>query len=212
MSWRSVVITQASYLALGHHALLIRQGEQTVSVPLEDIAVLVIDHPQVTLTSQLLSACADGKLVLLTVGSDHHPNGVFLPFLPHTRALKIMRAQMAIGQPLRKRLHQALIRQKIRNQAEVLHHHAHDRAAEYLRALAERVRSGDPDNLEAVAAQAYFRQLYGDLFTRSQDRFYNGAMNYGYQYCVRPLPAVWSAMAFCRCLGYSITVSRTHST
>lgn len=180
MSWRSVVVTQAGYLSLGHRALVIRQGEQTADVPLEDIAVLVIDHPQVTLSAQLLSACAEARIAVLTVGANHHPNGVFLPFLPHSRALKVMRAQLALGAPLRKRLHQRLIRQKIRNQAEALRRRELGEAARYLEALAERVRSGDPDNSESQAALAYFRSLYGAGFTRDRQCLHNAAMNYGY--------------------------------
>lgn len=180
MSWRSVVITQASQLRLEHSALVIRQGEQSVPVPLEDIAALVLDHPQISLTGQLLSACAEARIQILSVGANHHPNGVFLPFLPHSRPLKLMKAQLALAQPTRKRLWQRLVQYKIRNQAEVLRRQDHEDTARYLDTLATEVRSGDPDNHEAQAAQAYFRRLYGASFTRSQPCLHNAALNYGY--------------------------------
>ncbi len=180
MGWRSVMITQPAYLSLTDHALQIRQGEQQAKVPLEDVSVLLIDNPQVTITAQLLSACAEHQIVVLTVGSDHHPNGMFLPFLPHSRLLKVMRAQLAIKLPLKKQLHQRLIQQKISNQAAVLASILAETDALFLQALVEKVRSGDTDNIEALAAQRYFQAAFGHDFTRNQASLINAALNYGY--------------------------------
>ncbi|MBN2855724.1 MAG: CRISPR-associated endonuclease Cas1, partial [Halothiobacillaceae bacterium] len=95
MAWRSVIITQPARLKLEQRALVVEQESSTVRIPLEDISVLVIDQPQVLLTASLLSACASAQIAVITVGGDHHPNGVLLPHLPHSRALKIIRAQLA---------------------------------------------------------------------------------------------------------------------
>lgn len=180
MGWRSVVITQPAYLSMGLHALQIKQGEQQAQVPLEDISVLVIDHPQITITGQLLSACAENQICVITVDATHHPNGVYLPFLSHTRALKVMRAQLDLSAPARKQLHKILIQQKIRNQAAVLGCYGHDDGARRLCKLADGVRSGDPDNTEAQAAQIYFPRIFGAEFQRRQERFHNAALNYAY--------------------------------
>lgn len=87
---------------------------------LEDISVLVLDHAQISLTAPLLSACAEAQIAVLTVGDTHLPNGVLLPDLPHSRALKVMTAQLALTQPARKRLWQRIVQFKIRNQAAML--------------------------------------------------------------------------------------------
>lgn len=42
------------------------------------------------------------------------------------------------------------------------------------------MRSGDPDNFEAQAAQLYFPALFGKGFTRDDACFANSALNYGY--------------------------------
>jgi CRISPR-associated protein Cas1 len=97
MTWRSVVITKPSYLKLKDKGLVVVQNEEEVKIPLEDIAVLLIDNPQVTLSSQLLSACASQQVTLITVGADHHPNGVLLPFIPHSRALQVIHRQINMG-------------------------------------------------------------------------------------------------------------------
>lgn len=180
MAWRSVVITQPARLALKQRALEVEQKDGTIRVPLEDIAVLVIDQPQVSLTAQLLSACAASQIAVITVGADHHPNGVLLPHLPHSRALKVMRAQLAMSQPRRKRLWRHIVQRKIHNQAEVLDRLGHEAAARRLRRMASDVRSGDAGHHEAQAARIHFLQMFGDGFSRAQDRLHNAALNYGY--------------------------------
>lgn len=180
VAWRIVVIANPAVLALDSGALTIQQHDNTARIALEDISVLVLDHPAVTLTSPLLSALADAKVVAITVNSSHTPNGLFLPFLPHSRALKVMRAQLALSRPRAKRLWQRLVERKVKNQAAVLEELGDRNGGSYLNGLSRRVRSGDSDNVEAHAAQFYFRSLFGDSFRRSELRFYNSALNYGY--------------------------------
>lgn len=183
MAWRSVVISQPARLSLVRGAMQVEQDAGTAKIPLEDISVLVIDQPQVTITAQLLSHLAAAQIATITVGSDHCPNGVLLPFVPHSRALKIMQAQLALSVPTQKRLWQHIIKQKIHNQAQVLERYGHAEA-ETLRLLASRVRSGDTENHEAQAAKRYFSVVFGAGFIRAQERFYNAAINYGYA-CLR---------------------------
>jgi CRISPR-associated protein Cas1 len=180
MAWRSVMVTRPARLRLEQRALAVDGEQGTVRVPLEDISVLVIDQPQVNLTAQLLSACADQQIVVVTVGANHHPNGVLLPHLPHSRGLKVMRAQLSMSLPRRKRLWQGIVQRKIRNQADVLERRGHAAACRRLRALAHGVRSGDAGHAESQAAQAYFRALFPRGFARAQARLHNAALNYGY--------------------------------
>jgi CRISPR-associated protein Cas1 len=180
MAWRSVMVTRPARLRLEQRALAVDSEQGTVRVPLEDMSMLVIDQPQVNLTAQLLSACADQQIAVVTVGANHHPNGVLLPHIPHSRALKVMRAQLGMSVPRRKRLWRSVIQRKIRNQADVLERQGHASACGRLRALAQRVRSGDTGHAESQAAQVYFRALFPPGFSRTQARLHNAAMNYGY--------------------------------
>ena len=180
MTWRSVVITKPSYLKLKDQGLVVVQDEEEVRVPLEDIAVLLIDNPQVTLSSQLLSACASKQVTLITVGADHHPNGVLLPFMPHSRALQVIHRQINLGKPHAKRLWQQLVRQKIMNQAHTLQQSNQIIQAKRLRSIAVEVKSGDSENLESIASQVYFPALFGLHFNRRSSNFINAALNYSY--------------------------------
>lgn len=180
MGWRSVVIANPAALTLEDRALLVEQNGNSARVMLEDISVLVLDHPQISLTAPLLSACAEAQIAVLTVNAAHLPNGVLLPYHPHSRALKVMTAQLALAQPDRKRLWQRIVQFKIRNQAAVLIRANQADDARHLQQLAHDVRSGDPDNHEAQAAQIYFRGIFNPQFHRGQSRFHNAALNYGY--------------------------------
>ncbi len=179
MAWRSVVISKPAKLTLKNRSLVVEQEQGTASVPLEDIAAIVIDQPQVTLTAALLVACAERQVAVITVDDSHTPNGIFLAHTPHSRALKIMRGQLAMSEPHKKRLWQLIVKQKMTNQAQLLSQLQHP-IAQTIKSLAAQVRSGDPDNFEAQAAQLYFPALFGKSFTRDDACFANSALNYGY--------------------------------
>ena len=90
-----------------------------------------------------------------------------------------MRSQIAATRPLSKQLWRQIVCAKIRMQGEVLA--LNGRQAGAFDALARKVRSGDPDNIEAQAARRYWKALFGPDFTRDQDGGgLNGLLNYGY--------------------------------
>ncbi|MEW5967117.1 MAG: type II CRISPR-associated endonuclease Cas1 [Pseudomonadota bacterium] len=178
MTWRSVMISRPATLRREKFALLIEQ-EQDARVPFEDIAVIILNHREISLTHPVLSACGEYGIGLFSTGPTHHPNGVFLPFLPHSRATRMLRLQLALGRPAAKRAWQTIIQAKIQNQATCLKL-ADKPDVGRLESLARRVRSGDPDNLESQASALYFRALYGNDFHRGQPRWINAALDYGY--------------------------------
>jgi CRISPR-associated protein Cas1 len=172
------MISSPAKLRREHYSLAIEQ-EQTAFVPFEDIAVIVLNHREITLTHPVLSACAEYGIGLYATGHNHQPAGVFLPFLPHSRTTRMMRLQLKIAKPAAKQAWAGIVRRKIANQAACLRlagRKGNDRLASYAR----RVRSGDPDNLEAQAAAFYFAQLFGQNFHRAEARWINSALDYGY--------------------------------
>lgn len=178
MSWRSLLISRPARLRIENNALIVAQ-EQEARVPLEDIAIIVLDHAEISLTHPLLSACAERGIALYSTGPDHIPNGIHLPFLRHNRSTRRWRQQQALPRPRIKQLWANLVQRKIENQAACLRLNDRDEAA-HLDSLARRMRSGDPENLESQAALAYFTALFGPHFTRNTDEWSNSALNYGY--------------------------------
>lgn len=178
MVWRSVMISRPAKLRREHFSLAIDQ-EETAFVPFEDIAVIVLNHREITLTHPVLSACAEYGIGLFATGSNHQPSGVFLPFLPHSRTTRMMRMQFRIARPAAKQAWALIVRRKIENQASCLKLNGAP-GVDRLESYARRVRSGDRDNLEAQAAAFYFSQLFGSDFHRAQGRWINSALDYGY--------------------------------
>jgi CRISPR-associated protein Cas1 len=172
------MISRPAKLRREHFSLAIEQ-EETAFVPFEDIAVIVLNHREITLTHPVLSACAEYGIGLYATGHNHQPAGVFLPFLPHSRTTRMMRKQLNIAKPAAKQAWAGIIRRKIENQAACLRLCGRE-GVDRLESYARRVRSGDPDNLEAQAAAFYFAQLFGQDFHRAEERWTNAALDYGY--------------------------------
>lgn len=178
MVWRSVMISRPARLRREHYSLAIEQ-EETAFVPFEDIAVIMLNHREITLTHPVLSACGEYGISLFATGDTHHPSGVFLPFLTHSRATRWLRLQLDIPRPLAKKAWAVIVRRKIANQAACLKLagvNGDDRLESYVR----RVRSGDSGNLEGQAAAFYFASLFGNEFRRGDNRWVNAALDYGY--------------------------------
>lgn len=178
MTWRSVMISRPARLRREHYSLAIEQ-EQTALIPFEDIAIIMLNHREISLTHPVLSACGEYGISLFATSDTHHPSGVFLPFLTHSRATRWLRFQLDMPRPVAKQTWAAIVRKKISNQAACLRL-ANIEGADRLAAYAPRVRSGDSGNIESQAAAFYFARLFGKDFQRGQVRWLNAALDYGY--------------------------------
>lgn len=178
MAWRGVHLTRPARLSLADGQMVVGQDDGEVRLPLEDIAWVVIDTPQATLTSAVISACMEAGIALVTCDARHTPNGVTLPFHRHHRQAHVAALQAAAGAPLRKRLWQAMVQAKIRNQAAALE--ACSGSSGALQAMVGRIGSGDPDNTEARAARYYWRRLFPDFIRENAEDRRNSLLNYGY--------------------------------
>jgi CRISPR-associated protein Cas1 len=88
-------------------------------------------------------------------------------------------AQTAASLPARKRLWASIVRAKLEQQAAALE--ATGRPPMPLLALAKKVKSGDPENLEAQGARRYWISLFGESFRRDKNADgINALLNYGY--------------------------------
>ncbi|UOO83179.1 type II CRISPR-associated endonuclease Cas1 [Uruburuella testudinis] len=180
MSWRSLLIREGGKLSLQKQQMLIQQNGQAYTVPLEDIAVIVIESPETVLTAPLLSALALNGITLLTCDEQFLPCGQWLPYAQYHRQLKTLKLQLNASEPQKKQLWQAIVRQKICNQAQTADESGNDLAAKRLRAMAAAVKSGDTGNMEAQAAALYFQAVFGNRFKRWQESEINSHLNYGY--------------------------------
>ncbi len=154
-------------------------GEEIGRVPLDDIAAVVANAHGITYTNNLFVTLARRGVPAVLCGPNHSPVAWMWPADTHHAQTVRMRAQLSAVKPLKKRLWQALVHAKIAQQGAVLE--AVGQRSGGVAALARKVRSGDPDNLEAQAARRYWPLLMGPDFRR--DRAADGPnamLNYGY--------------------------------
>lgn len=147
---------------------------------MEDISSVVLETPQISISSKVMSLMADNKIVMYSCDDKHLPNGIFIPFARHSRELKILKQQLECTESFNKRCWQKIIIRKILNQAEVLKLSGNMLMGEHLEYLAKKVNSGDTENREAIAAKEYFQALFGRNFNRDLENVYNASLNYGY--------------------------------
>ncbi len=178
MAWRTIVISKPARLRIENDQLTIMQ-EEAVSLPLEDIAVLVLESPEVALSAALLNRLAELDVMLLVCDARHLPSMAGVPFAGHSRLVGVQRLQLGTSLPFRKRCWQAIVKQKIANQAACLDY-VERTGGDRLREMADAVQSGDTGNVESSAAKEYFRRVFGDGFARGADDPRNSALNYGY--------------------------------
>ena len=178
MAWRGLHVSRRTYLSLADNQIVAKQDEVEARIPIEDVAWIVLDSPQVTISTALIAACMNAGVVVITTDPTHMPSGMMLPFHRHHRQAEIANLQINLSAPLKKRLWQVLVRMKIDNQASNLI--ACGRDATALRAMAHLVGSGDPDNTEARAARAYWPRLFVDFIRDDATDKRNALLNYGY--------------------------------
>ena len=187
------IATPGARLSVAHRQLVIERPDlPKATVPIEDLGVLVIDDGRASYTQAVfIESLAAGATVIIC-GRDHLPAGMMLPMDGHHALTERHWAQVEAGTPLRKRLWQAIVKAKLRQQGRLLAEVTGQDAG--LSALAARVRSGDPDNLEAQGAQRYWPRLFGRAFRRDRSADdSNALLNYGYAIvraaCARALVA-----------------------
>ncbi|MDO4191633.1 MAG: type II CRISPR-associated endonuclease Cas1, partial [Bacteroidales bacterium] len=157
-----------------------KEAERTI--PIEDIGVVVLENRRITITSGVLEALLENNCAVITCDQRSMPVGLMLPLCGNTLQNERFRSQLDTSVPLRKQLWQQTVRQKILNQAHVLHTHTQQNT-HCMMEWAASVKSGDTENMEARAAVYYWRYLFPDLpsFVRDKEGIPpNNLLNYGY--------------------------------
>lgn len=158
----------------------LRNTNEFIKVPIEDIGIIIIDHQQITLTSTLMSKLLENNVALITCNNQHLPTGLMLNLDGHTLQSDKFKTQIEATIPLKKRLWQQVVSSKIVNQAAVLEKYGKEN--KYLKKLSSEVKSGDTTNAEAQAAVFYWKNLF-DIpgFTRHREgKCPNNYLNYTY--------------------------------
>lgn len=168
--------------------------EQVITIPIEDIGVVVLDNKQITLSHAVMDALLQNNAAIITCNDQHMPSGMYLNLDGHHTQTEKFKAQLEASEPLKKQLWQQTVSAKLKNQGKLLYalslnpyNKQRQRqladGAEWLLAFAKDVKSGDGDNHEARGAAIYWQSLFPVEMNFRRERFGeppNNLLNYGY--------------------------------
>lgn len=164
-----------------HQLVVEQENAPSATVPFEDVAVVLVSHPQVTFSQSVLDELTQNGGVLVACNRKSLPVGMLLPLVAHHQSSRRIRLQAAVGAPRLKKAWQQVVKAKIMAQSRLLNTlFGEDRG---LSILAGTVKSGDPHNIEAQAAKRYWAKLFkGFEFRRKPegDDPINARLNFGY--------------------------------
>lgn len=179
MSWRTVVINSRCKLDYKMGFMVVR-AEETKKVFIDEIAVLLIENPAVSLTGCLLAALVEKKIRVIFCDADRNPNAELVPYYNSYDCSRKIKAQMAWKDNIKGDVWADIVAEKIRKQAEFLSSLKKDSEATLLCTYLCQIEPYDTTNREGHAAKVYFNALFGMDFTRSEESITNAALNYGY--------------------------------
>lgn len=180
-AFRTLYFTNPAKLSLQNDRINIAKNDEKdeIQIPLNDIYTIILESPQITITSALLSACAKHKIAIFSCDTSHIPNGIFTSFGGHYRAFGMLKKQINQTNQQKAIVWQKIIQCKIHNQSEILKT-INNKNFDKLCNIKKLVKLNDSTNCEAQAAAIYFPSLFGEKFTRNDLCAVNAALNYGY--------------------------------
>lgn len=180
---RTLFFGNPAYLSTKNQQIVIsypNQEQETKTVAIEDIGVIVLENQQITITNGLLEKLTNNNVALINCNQQHMPIGLLMPLSGHSKQTERFKHQINASVPLKKNLWQQTIASKIRNQAGLLKERGIPMRKMEL--WSKEVTSGDSLNHESRAAVYYWEKLFKlDNFTRGQKELPpNNLLNYGY--------------------------------
>ena len=179
MSWRTVIINSRCKLDYKLGFMVVR-AEETKRVYLDEIAVLLIENPAVSLTGCLLEALMEKKIKVIFCDKKRNPNAELVPYYGCYDCARKIKTQLAWDPVLKGMVWKEIVREKIKQQREFLVDLKKEREAELLLSYLDEIEEYDITNREGHSAKVYFNAVFGMDFTRSARNSTNTALNYGY--------------------------------
>ncbi|WP_315181557.1 type II CRISPR-associated endonuclease Cas1 [Alloprevotella tannerae] len=179
---RSLVFMHPAALSLRNGQMVIIRKEipdDNLTVPIEDIGLVMINHAMVSLTIPLLNALTEQNVAVIFCNEKGMPASMLYNLQGNTTQGETLRNQLEAGEVLKKTLWKQIIETKIKNQAALLNKMGKE--GSILKPLYTNVKSGDSDNREGIAARLYWTALFGRDFIRDRNiPGINSLLNYGY--------------------------------
>lgn len=178
---QTLFFSHPARLSLKDNQLVItlKDSNEMITRPIEDIGFVVIENQQIIFTIPLLNELVHNNVSVILCDAKGMPSSMLMGLNNNATQAESLKYQLNVSEPMRKQAWKQIVEQKIRNQAAVLdklgieHHN--------LKACYSSVLSGDTSNREGIAARQYWTQLFGKDFRREREGLPpNNLLNYGY--------------------------------
>lgn len=181
MAFRTILISEATKINLDLNNIVIRYNGDNYHINIDEISTLVLDDARCLVSIKLLSElCEKGINVILTDGS-HKPVGTLTTLYNNVRAPKKNKEQITWDENLKGYLWTEIVKNKIKNQMEVLKLLHKTEKMQILEEYINTIEFGDKTNREGLASRTYFKELFGISFKRFNEDIINFCLNYAYQ-------------------------------
>lgn len=179
---RTLVFSNPMSLSLKNCQLVLAfkdDPDNKMTIPIEDIGVVIIENQQVSITVPLMNALIEGNVQVVVCNDRGMPSAMLQSLESNNLQGENLRNQMNAGEVMKKQLWKQIVEAKIRNQAALLNKVGQE--GDILKQYYRNVKSGDSDNREGIAARVYFSELFGESFIRDRTLpGINALLNYGY--------------------------------
>lgn len=176
---KTLFFTNKCSITTANEQLVITSDSLNRTIPIEDIGYVIIDHNEVYISIPALNKLINNNCACIICDDKHLPNGMLLNLNSHNIQQEIFKHQISASAPLKKQLWQQTIKEKIRNQGILLEKITSKKNT--FEFLESKVLSGDTSNMEAVAANFYWKSFFEIDFKRERFGNYpNNLLNYGY--------------------------------
>lgn len=177
--FRTIVINKRAKLESLLGMLIIRSDKEE-RVYISEIETLIIESTAVAVTAALIVDLTAAGVNIIFCDRRHFPTSIFTPTHSHHSCSKNIREQINWDKDIQLTCWKKIVQEKIRQQSFALTVINKPKPASALSAMIDKVRDGDPDNFEGMAARLYFVNMFGEDFSRNTLRIENSALNYGY--------------------------------
>ena len=113
---RTLFFGNPAYLSTKNDQLVVSfpdEDREKKTIPIEDLGYIVLEHPQITITTGLIRKLVDNKTAVITCNAQHLPTGFLQPLQGHSEQTERYRHQLNASIPLKKKALLARSQQKM---------------------------------------------------------------------------------------------------
>lgn len=182
MGWRILEINKNCHVKLFLKNLIIT-GEANISIPINDIDVVLFTNPRTNISINLLNELVQENICVFFCDSKYMPCSMVFPIVGNLLTLKIFNEQIKWDDNFKAIVWKKIVELKCSNQIQFLKFLDLLSDQEYMVLLnyVNQVELNDQTNREGHIAKIYWHKLFGVNFSRDNDSLtINKILNYGY--------------------------------